>query len=99
MNYISRAACNDMSFNFLKEVDEISSISKQKKTKHIDMGFQHSFKTRPGDRPGTMTGSRVKWVDPGSPGLTKKKKDLNLLLTETEAGQEPEPRFITSAKD
>jgi hypothetical protein len=76
MNYISRAACNDMSFNFLKEVDEISSISKQKKTKHIDMGFQHSFKTRPGDRPGTMTGSRVKWVDPGSPGSTKKKERI-----------------------
>jgi hypothetical protein len=40
MNYISRAACNDMSFNFLKEVDEISSISKQKKK---NQAYRHGF--------------------------------------------------------
>jgi hypothetical protein len=33
---------------------------------------QHSFKTRPGHRPGPVTGSRVRWVDPGQP---KKKNE------------------------
>jgi len=27
----------------------------------------HSFETRPGGQPSLMTGSRVRWVDPGQP--------------------------------
>uniref|UniRef100_A0A2K1Z9V5 Uncharacterized protein n=1 Tax=Populus trichocarpa TaxID=3694 RepID=A0A2K1Z9V5_POPTR len=35
----------------------------------------HSFKTQPGDRPGLMIASRVRWVDPGQP----KKNNYNTL--------------------
>ena len=35
----------------------------------------HSFETRPGDRPSRVIGSWVKWVDPGQP----KKKTLLFL--------------------
>jgi hypothetical protein len=37
--------------------------------------FRHSFKTRPGHRPGQVIGSRVRWVDPGQTGSTQKKKN------------------------
>jgi len=30
-------------------------------------GLDHSFKTRPGYRPGQVIGSWVRWVDPGQP--------------------------------
>jgi hypothetical protein len=36
--------------------------------------LDHSFETRPGGRPGLMTGLRVRWVDPGQP---KKKNTFN----------------------
>jgi hypothetical protein len=39
------------------------------------MGFLHSFETRSDGRPGLMIGSRVRWVDPGWPGSTKKKNN------------------------
>jgi len=35
----------------------------------------HSFETQPGDRPGLMIASRVRWVDPGQP----KKNNYNTL--------------------
>ena len=38
----------------------------------------HSFKTRSGHRPGPVTGSRVRWVDPGQP---KKKNTYIKHLT------------------
>jgi hypothetical protein len=35
--------------------------------------YMHSFKTRPGHRPGPVIGLRVRWVDPGQP-----KKKMNV---------------------
>ena len=37
----------------------------------------YSFETQPGSWPGLIIRSRVRWVDPGQPGLNKKKKAKN----------------------
>jgi len=48
-----------------------------------NMMARHSFETRPGGRPGLMTVSRVRWVDPGQP---KKKKPASRRGIEFKSG-------------
>jgi len=45
------------------------------------MSSRHSFETQPGSRPGLMIGSRVRWVDPGQLGSTKKKYHTLKVMT------------------
>jgi hypothetical protein len=40
-------------------------VKANEKKKGISNRTNHSFETRPGDRPGQEIGSRVRWVNPG----------------------------------
>jgi hypothetical protein len=60
-----------------RKVDIPSFILNKKIWRHC---LYYSFKTRPGHQPGPVTGSRVRWVDPGQPKKKLMSRRANLSI-------------------